>query len=68
MPAKIKVSPNGPYLVEGEFEIVDAAGKPYEASKKMLALCRCGQTKNSPLCDGSHSSSGFEGPSEARPL
>jgi phosphatidylglycerol:prolipoprotein diacylglycerol transferase len=38
--------------VGGEFPIPDG--------KRTVALCRCGQTKNRPFCDGSHKSCGFE--------
>jgi phosphatidylglycerol:prolipoprotein diacylglycerol transferase len=36
----------------GEFPLPDG--------KRAVALCRCGQTKNRPFCDGSHKSCGFE--------
>ncbi len=68
MAAKVTVNANGPIKVEGEFELLDGGGKPFETSKKALFLCRCGQTKNSPLCDGSHSATGFTSPSESREL
>jgi CDGSH-type Zn-finger protein len=44
---KVKALPNGPYLVESE-----AKGK--------VALCRCGQSKNKPYCDGTHVKSNFK--------
>lgn len=48
----IKVAKDGPYVVknialEAEF---NGAG----ASEKEYILCRCGQSKNKPFCDGSH--------------
>ena len=41
--------------------IVDAAGGVFQipAGKPAVALCRCGQSKNKPYCDGSHRSAGF---------
>lgn len=58
---KIRIRDNGPLLVEGPVELLDAEGKafPLDASKPAFALCRCGQSKNKPFCDGSHKSCGF---------
>lgn len=50
---KIKVTPNGPYLVESECMIVHADGKE-ETKTGTVALCRCGASANKPYCDGSH--------------
>ena len=57
----IKVRDNGPFLVEGPVTIVDAAGTVFKvpAEKPAVALCRCGQSKNKPFCDGSHKTCGF---------
>jgi CDGSH-type Zn-finger protein len=71
---KVKVTENGPYLVEGgapmkkERIVTDDAGysvgwedvKEYE-QKESYSLCRCGQTKTAPYCDGSHVKAKFEG-------
>ena len=52
---KITVNSNGSLRVEGEFEIVDMEGKPYGlGGRTLVSLCRCGQSKNKPFCDGSH--------------
>lgn len=32
---------------------------PLPAHKRLIALCRCGQSKNRPFCDGSHRETGF---------
>jgi CDGSH-type Zn-finger protein len=67
MPAKITISPNGSAKIEGEFTIVDKDGNAYNTGgKPAVFICRCGQTKNTPFCDGSHKTCGFVGPSEAR--
>lgn len=50
----IQASPNGPYMVKGDAEILDAEGNRYEASGGAVALCRCGQSGNKPFCDGTH--------------
>jgi CDGSH-type Zn-finger protein len=52
---KITVNPNGSLKVEGDFEIVDKEGKNYGlAGREIIALCRCGLSKNKPFCDGAH--------------
>ena len=57
----IKVRDNGPLLVEGPVTIVDAAGNTFQIppEKPAVALCRCGQSKNKPFCDGAHKECGF---------
>ena len=57
----IKVRDNGPLLVEGPVTIVDAAGNRFVVppEKPAVALCRCGQSKNKPFCDGSHKTCSF---------
>ena len=57
----IKVRDHGPYLIEGPFTVVDAAGNAFTipAGKPAIALCRCGQSKNKPFCDGSHRDCAF---------
>jgi CDGSH-type Zn-finger protein len=59
MTAKITIRDNGPYVVEGEFELVDQQGNKIPATKK--ALCRCGGSTTKPFCDGTHSKIGFQG-------
>ena len=57
----IRVRDNGPLLVEGPFTVVDAAGNAFTipTGKPAIALCRCGQSKNKPFCDGSHKTCSF---------
>lgn len=55
----IKVSENGPYLVSGPVELLDADGTPHRVEKATIALCRCGGSTNKPFCDGTHSRIGF---------
>lgn len=57
---KIKVSPNGPYLIQSECVIIHADGKE-ETKQGTVALCRCGASANKPYCDGSHNKTGFKG-------
>ena len=64
----IQITEDGPYLVYGnppldqEIIVPNEEGSSWEYRKgmtfdnsaKVIALCRCGRTKNSPFCDGSH--------------
>jgi len=59
MSVKITIRENGPYLVEGEYTLVDANGNEVPIAKK--ALCRCGGSTTKPFCDGTHSKIGFQG-------
>ena len=59
MSVTIKIKENGPYIVEGDFTLVDANGQ--EIPKKKTALCRCGGSTTKPFCDGTHSKIGFQG-------
>ena len=59
MSVTIKIRDNGPYLVEGDFQLVDAQGNPVPIVKR--ALCRCGGSTTKPFCDGTHSKIGFQG-------
>ncbi len=58
---KIHCRPNGPFLIEGPVTILDAQGNAFtpNPNKPKIALCRCGQSKNRPFCDGTHNGCGF---------
>ncbi|MGB5832363.1 MAG: ferritin-like domain-containing protein [Thiohalocapsa sp.] len=56
----IAIIPNGPLWVTGRITIQRTDGTPLEPRNR-VTLCRCGQSKNKPLCDGSHLDSGFVG-------
>ena len=62
MPVKITIRPNGPYLVEGECELIDVNGSRIDTSSRgpRFALCRCGASVSKPFCDGTHSKLGFQ--------
>jgi CDGSH-type Zn-finger protein len=62
---------DGPLVVElppdaenlGVFlRVTDHLGNEYPlpAQKRALALCRCGETKTRPFCDGSHKTCGYK--------
>ena len=57
----IRVRDNGPLLVEGPITVIDAAGNAFAIppNKPAVALCRCGQSKRKPFCDGTHKECGF---------
>jgi CDGSH-type Zn-finger protein len=71
---KIIVSRNGPYLIFGEVPISEQEivadsegtaigwreGKKYQYREK-CGLCRCGESKNKPFCDGTHMRISFDG-------
>ena len=56
----ITVRPNGPYLVKGSFQILDADGNEFKSEREQVALCRCGDSANKPFCDGSHGRNDFQ--------
>jgi|WetSurMetagenome_2_1015567.scaffolds.fasta_scaffold79893_2 CDGSH-type Zn-finger protein len=69
---KIKISPDGPYLVSGGVplseKVITPKGNSYELKEgrqlpqtEEYALCRCGHSKNAPFCDGSHINCQFKG-------
>lgn len=56
----IQTRENGPFLVTGPVKVVDFQGNEFQlGGKATIALCRCGQSKNRPFCDGSHKECGF---------
>lgn len=71
---KIVVSKDGPYLVSGSVplsvEVITPDNEGYSwdwmqgkkfDTKTKYALCRCGQSKSKPFCDGTHTKVRFEG-------
>jgi CDGSH-type Zn-finger protein len=52
------VSRTGPLYLRGDVEIVDDEGRTLLRDTR-VALCRCGASRNKPLCDGNHWGSGF---------
>jgi hypothetical protein len=49
----IQALDNGPFHVKGDTLLLDGEGKTMDTTSE-LYLCRCGLSKNSPYCDGSH--------------
>jgi thiamine pyrophosphate-dependent acetolactate synthase large subunit-like protein/CDGSH-type Zn-finger protein len=55
---EIQIARDGPYRVRGGIELVDEAVGD-GVGKEHFALCRCGESRNKPFCDGSHWYAGF---------
>ncbi|MDH3295187.1 MAG: CDGSH iron-sulfur domain-containing protein [Acidimicrobiia bacterium] len=60
LPAEISVIPDGPLWVSGSIPIERSDGQSVEIRNR-VTLCRCGESSNKPLCDGSHKEAGFSG-------
>lgn len=58
---KIQAKKNGPYVVltAGKY-VVRRGGAEETVEQQVLALCRCGGSKDKPFCDGTHRRIGFE--------
>jgi CDGSH-type Zn-finger protein len=74
MKFKITIKKDGPYIVSGKLPLnkeIIAIGKEGEPEKWVkgkecpsndtCALCRCGESKNKPFCDGAHLKVSFNG-------
>lgn len=63
----IRLMKNGPYVITGPVQMVDDRGNVYPTEdKKMIALCRCGQSGIRPYCDGTHARCKFESADQVR--
>ena len=61
MAVKISIRPNGPYLVEGDCELLDPQGNKMDTTgRAKIALCRCGASAQKPFCDGTHNKVNFQ--------
>ncbi len=56
--ALVSVVPDGPLFVSGRVPVSRSDGATLE-TRNRVTLCRCGESKNKPLCDGSHVATGF---------
>jgi CDGSH-type Zn-finger protein len=65
----IRCRENGPLVIEGSVKILDHQGNAFvvPTNKPTVALCRCGQSKNRPFCDGSHRTANFYAAETAPP-
>jgi CDGSH-type Zn-finger protein len=57
----ITIMPTGPIIVPaGACDIKDPEGNKIDTGDRPnVALCRCGKSANSPLCDGTHGREGW---------
>ena len=60
----IRCRENGPLVLPPAFAIVDHLGNefPLPTGKELIALCRCGHSRNKPFCDGQHKQVAFQAP------
>jgi len=58
-PVNVLPIPDGPLRVIGNLEVVTGTGRTCNKVSETY-LCRCGQSKNKPYCDGSHKAAGFK--------
>jgi CDGSH-type Zn-finger protein len=58
----IRASKNGPLTVKGPVRLEGADGEAWTdlPEGKSVALCRCGQSRLKPFCDGSHNAAAFD--------
>ena len=56
--ASITVVRDGPLYLRGDIEIMASDGTTILRDTR-VALCRCGASREKPICDGSHSEAGF---------
>lgn len=54
---------NGPLEARGALEITTGTGHRVHRGTRAF-LCRCGQSKNKPFCDGSHKEAGLQVPGD----
>jgi CDGSH-type Zn-finger protein/uncharacterized Fe-S cluster protein YjdI len=60
-PLDVQPIANGPLRIVGNLEVVSGTGRTCNKVTETF-LCRCGQSKNKPYCDGSHKAAGFQAP------
>ncbi len=57
---RISTSVNGPLVVKNLKQLTEANGNLFPLKKATVALCRCGESKNKPFCDGTHGQIGWK--------
>ena len=64
LPKEIAVIPDGPLWVSGGIPVERRDGQFVE-TRNRVTLCRCGESKNKPFCDGTHKEIGFTDQNES---
>lgn len=62
-PVTITPDRDGPLLVRGRVELRDQDGNVIDPGRAVIALCRCGKSRQLPFCDSSHKLARFTAPS-----
>ena len=57
-PLRIEATDNGPVVLRGNLRLMDATGDVVAQMSRCI-LCRCGQSKEKPFCDGTHQQINF---------
>jgi CDGSH-type Zn-finger protein/uncharacterized Fe-S cluster protein YjdI len=57
-PLDVVPQKNGPLRIVGSVEIIAGTGHTLNRGREFF-LCRCGQSRTKPYCDGSHKAAGF---------
>jgi CDGSH-type Zn-finger protein/ferredoxin len=60
----IDAAEKSPFIVKGLHKLTGHNDEPIAMEKDVIALCRCGASKNKPFCDGAHRDNGFTGKAE----
>ncbi len=55
----ISTSKNGPLVLKNLDKLTEANGNTYPLEKPTISLCRCGNSKSKPFCDGTHGKIGW---------
>ena len=56
---------DGPLLVRGPVSLTDQNGEEIPLDRGVIALCRCGKSRQRPFCDGTHRLVRFSAPGGA---
>jgi len=57
-PTNIRIMKDGPIVVEGQFKIIGGDNRELKPTM-MTSICRCGNSRSMPYCDGTHRKTGF---------